>query len=126
MHRRMGEDGPGTVTTGSNAALERYASRLRRERIWYGSAIAVLVVAVSVITAVVWLNGEISHTTLHTIAKAPADVSLGTPSPTQRKLWSSNDSAAVGTPTYGGTVVTFDKHTVRGRDARSGAQTWYY
>jgi len=122
----MGEDGPVTVSTESTAALDRYSARLRRERIWYSAAIAALVVAASVITTVVWLHGEISHTTLHTIGKAPADVPAGTPSSTQRKLWSSTDSTAMGTPVFGGTVVTFDKHTVRGRDARTGAQTWYY
>ena len=122
----MGEDGSVTVGTGSAPALERYAVRLRRERLWYAAAIAVLVVAASVVTAVVWLSGEISHTTLHTVAKAPPDVPTGTFSATQHKVWSSTDTAAAGTPNSGGTVVTFDTHTVRGRDALTGAQTWYY
>lgn len=119
----MGKDG---AVTASQAALDRYAGRLRRDRIRYTIGVSVLVVAASVIAAVVWLNGEIAHTTLHTVAKAPADVPLATPAAVQRKLWSTTDYAALGTPYSGGSVVTYDKRTVRGRDGRTGAQTWSY
>jgi hypothetical protein len=127
----MGEDGRVTVDTAagksaSEAALERYAVRLRRERIRYAAVIAVVVVIASVIATVVWLSGEISHTTLHTVAKAPADITLAPAAPTQQKAWSSTDQAAAGTPYAGGSVVTFDAHTVRGRNGITGAQTWSY
>ena len=108
------------------AALERYAVQLRRERLRYWLAVGVIVVAASVFAAEVWLHGEISHVTLHTVAKPPADIQLGTPTTVQAKLWSTTDSPASGTPYSGGSVVTYDQHTVRGRDARTGVQTWSY
>ena len=110
----------------SEAALERYRARLRRERIRYTAVVALVVVVASVIATVVWLSGEISHTTLRTVSKAPADVALAPASSTQQRLWSTTDHAATGAPYSGGTVVTFDAHTVRGRDGRTGAQTWSY
>ena len=112
--------------TATQAALERYSVRLRRDRIRYAIGIAVLVVAASVITSVVWLNGEISHTTLHTVATPPADIEVTAPLASQHKLWSTTDHAALGTPFSSGSVVTYDTHTVRGRDGRTGKQTWYY
>jgi hypothetical protein len=119
----MGEDVPVTV---SQAALDRYAVRLRRERLRYWIALAVVVAAASVFAAEVWSHGEISHTTLRTVAKAPASVAPGTPTSVQHELWSTTDTAAMGTPYSGGSVVTYDTHTVRGRDARTGKQTWSY
>jgi hypothetical protein len=119
----MGKDGSVSV---SQAALERYSARNRRARIRYYSALAVVLVALSIVASVIWLSGEISHTTLHTIGKAPAAVPSATPSSTPTKTWSSTDAPALGTPVEGGTVVTHDVHTVRGRNARTGVQTWYY
>jgi hypothetical protein len=118
-------DTQSTQSAQSAAALERYAVRLRRARIWYAAGLAVLIVAASAITAVVWLHGEISHTTLHTSA-APADVPLATPSAAPVKAWSTTDTAAIGAPYSGGTVITHDEHTVRGRNGLTGAQTWSY
>jgi hypothetical protein len=48
------------------------------------------------------------------------------PAPKQTRSWSTTDATAIGTPYYGGTVITYDEHTVRGRNARTGAQTWSY
>ncbi|MCW2494560.1 PQQ-binding-like beta-propeller repeat protein [Jatrophihabitans sp.] len=110
----------------SQAALERYSARNRKARIRYYAVLAVVLVALAVVASVIWLSGEISHTTLHTIGKAPAAVPAATSSSTPTRVWSSNDTPALGTPVDGGTVVTHDAHTVRGRDARTGTQTWYY
>ena len=109
----------------SAVALERYAAMIRRARLRYFTVIAAVVVAASVVTTVVWLSGEISHTTLRTSA-APADIPLGTPSATLTKAWSTTDAPAIGTPYWNGTVITADTHTVRGRNGRTGAQTWSY
>ena len=125
----MGKDERVTVGTGnasSERALERYSARLRRERLWYTVAVSIVVVAASIITTFVWLSGEISHTTLHTIAKPPADVPLVTTSATQHQLWTTTDHPAMGVPYSGGSVVTYDDHTVRGRNGRTGTQTWSY
>jgi hypothetical protein len=119
----MGEDGAVSV---SEAALERYTTRMRRARIRYAAVLAVIVVAVSTVTAVVWLSGEISHTTLHTISTPPPALASGPTSAMPSKLWSTTDTPALGQPYYGGTVITHDVHEVRGRNARTGAETWYY
>jgi hypothetical protein len=116
---------PSQPSEQSAQALERYAAKIRRARLRYFAAIAVVVVAASVLATVIWLSGEISHTTLRTSAM-PHNVPLGTTSKVLTKAWSSTDTAAIGTPYDNGTVVTHDRHTVRGRDGRTGAQTWSY
>ena len=108
------------------AALERYRRRMRPWRIGYAAGIAAVVVALVVVVVVAWNHGEISHVTLKTVPSAPASVALRPPSTAQQLAWRSADTTAIGTPYWQGTIVTHDVHTVRGRDARTGAQTWSY
>jgi outer membrane protein assembly factor BamB len=42
------------------------------------------------------------------------------------QAWTSTDATAIGSPLVEGTVVTYDAHTMRGRDALTGEQTWSY
>ena len=107
-------------------ALDTYNARIRRSRIVYAAALTVIVVAALVIVKVAYARGEISHVTLHTIANPPPSVVLQTPGPSVQPLWKTTDRSALGQPFWGGTVVTVDAHTVRGRNADTGNVTWSY
>lgn len=110
----------------SAAALDRYRARMRRPRLVYAASLVVLVVLAVVGVAVAWANGEAAHVTVHTVRVAPDDLPDAAPSATLRQSWRTTDRAALGVPRHDGTVVTFDRHTVRGRNARTGAPTWSY
>jgi hypothetical protein len=117
---------PPPVNARSDAALARHAQRMRPLRLTYTIVLAVLVAALIAIVVVVYERGEISHVTLHTVANPPSSVALQSPSNQLTSAWTSSDHTAIGTPNYNGTVVTYDTHTVRGRDGRTGKQTWSY
>lgn len=110
----------------SDAALDRYHRRLRPWRIAYAVGILVGALVLVVIVKIAYSVGEISYVTLHTIAKPPPGVALQPASVTQTQAWSTSDATALGTPYAGGTIITYDKHSVRGRDARTGKITWSY
>jgi outer membrane protein assembly factor BamB len=117
---------PDGVNARSDAALASHAQRMRRLRRMYAAALAVLTAAAIAIFVVEYTRGEISHTSLHPVASPPPSVALKPPSGQLTKAWSSADVTAIGTPYYNGTVVTHDAHTVRGRDALTGQETWSY
>ena len=110
----------------SAAALERYQARMRRPRLVYAVAIAVVFVVLLAFGVVVYSRGEAAHTTLHTAAHPPASVGSAAPNAAQQQRWRTSDRLALGAPLAGGTVITYSQHTVRGRDARTGQQTWRY
>ncbi|MGI8679490.1 MAG: PQQ-binding-like beta-propeller repeat protein [Jatrophihabitans sp.] len=105
--------------------LAGYTHRLRRQRIVYFSVVTAIVVVLGVIVGVAWSRGEVAKTTLAT-AVAPPALPLGVPGPSPALRWKTGDHLAIGTPQWGGTVVGYSTHTVRGRNARTGAQTWSY
>lgn len=110
----------------SEAALGRYAQRVRRQRLIYFPVVFGLLLALVVTFSVAYLHGEAHNTRSITVAKAPGALAVRAPSPDQRELWHTSDRAAIGTPNYAGTVVVWAGHTVRGIDARTGKQTWSY
>jgi hypothetical protein len=112
--------------TTSDAAIARYRAGMRRARIVYVAVLALVVVVVGVVVAVAWSRGEVAHTTLHTVSSAPPSVAVEPASPTLHRSWTSTDRVAIGTPQWGGTVVTYSAHTVGGRVATTGARTWSY
>lgn len=116
----------GRTPTGSRAALDRYAARMRRARLVYGAVIGVVVVALGIGVGVAWSRGEISHVSLHTFSPAPSSLGVEAPSATLQAAWRTSDRIAIGTPQSGGTVITYSDHTVGGRDARTGRRTWSY
>ncbi len=134
----MTDDAPSTESTPVGGAVDdpapptgdwvlaAYAARMRRARHRYFATLAVVVAAVFAVVSIAWSRGEIANTTLTTVPSAPPSVTLRAPSTTLRSAWTSTDRTAMGTPYWGGTVVTFDQHTVRGRNAVTGAQTWSY
>ena len=110
----------------SQAALARYARRVRRQRLIYYPIVGGVLLALVITFVVAYLHGEAHNTRSITVAKAPASLTVQTPTPDQHELWHTSDHAAIGTPNYAGTVVVYGAHTVRGIDARTGEQTWSY
>ncbi|WP_375487774.1 PQQ-binding-like beta-propeller repeat protein [uncultured Jatrophihabitans sp.] len=127
---RVGTDAKDTPAAGSStesaAALGRYRTGLRKQRLVYFSVVGAIVVALVVTVAVAWSRGEVANTTLHTVGKAPSNLAIATPTAGAQRAWSTPDRAALGNPRDGGTVVVWGRHTVRGVDARTGRQTWSY
>lgn len=116
----------GVVARASDLALERYRAQLRRPRLVYAAAITVSFAVIAVAVGLAYTHGEISHVTLKTAAHPAAPVRPQVTTPAPQSRWSTTDAAAVGLPFDGGTVITYDVHTVRGRDAETGAVTWSY
>jgi hypothetical protein len=110
----------------SPEAVARYRRAMRRKRSIYLGVVAAVVAAVSVVVALAWSRGEIAHTTLRTTAAAPPSVALGRPATSLTRAWHSPDRTAIGTPYWGGTIVTHSADSVRGRDASTGTITWSY
>jgi hypothetical protein len=110
----------------SDAALARYRRSLRFGRAVYYLIVGVIVAALAVTVAVAWSGGEAAHESLHTHAPAPPSLAVRTPSPTVQVAWRTSDRIALGVPQWGGTVVTYSGHTLRGRAGRTGASTWTY
>ncbi|MDT4943002.1 MAG: hypothetical protein QOJ34_3091 [Pseudonocardiales bacterium] len=117
---------PAPPPSRSDAVLARYRADMRRSRIIYAAIVAVIVAGLGTWVGVAWSRGEISHASLHTFAPPPPSIGVAAPTPTQQVAWRTPDRIALGEPQYGGTVITYSVHTVGGRDARTGARTWYY
>jgi hypothetical protein len=115
-----------TSPSESDAALERYRHRLRGQRLLYYGVVGVVLIVIGVLVGVAWVNGEVANTTLHTVSHAPLPLEVQSASLQQKQAWHTTDRIAIGTPRWRGTVITYSAHTVRGRDARTGKQTWYY
>jgi hypothetical protein len=106
--------------------LARYKARMARQRRWYAASVVVLIVLVGVAVHVVISRGEISHAHLHSAAVAAPSPSSSTPSDNLSLAWRSTDRTAIGQPAFGGTVITYDAHTVTGRNWRTGTAVWTY
>lgn len=119
---------PTGPTAGSRAAaaLAAHRQRVRRARRIYGAVVATVVAVALVGVVVAWNKGEISHASLHTVERAPAAIPLAQPAANPAPAWHVSDRLAIGSPQYGGTVITWSAHTVGGRDARTGKPTWSY
>ena len=99
---------------------------MRRSRTVYYAIVAVIVAAVGTWVGVAWSRGEVSHASLHTVGRVPPSLGIAEPSANPQQAWASTDRIALGNPQWRGTIVTYDQHTVGGRDARTGARTWSY
>jgi hypothetical protein len=115
-----------TASERSQLALDRYNAAMRRPRILYAAVITIIVAVVAVSVRIAWTHGEVAHTTLKTAAAPAPSVALQSPSAMLQAKWHSDDHTAIGTPYWGGTVVTYSVDSVRGRDAMTGAIMWSY
>jgi outer membrane protein assembly factor BamB len=107
-------------------ALADYLARMRRQRKIYLAALAMLAVLIVVVVQVVMRTGEISHATLLPAKSAVASPTADTPSTTLTRAWSTTDAMASGVPFSGGTVITYNQHTVTGRNYATGEAVWTY
>ncbi|MBE7189475.1 PQQ-binding-like beta-propeller repeat protein [Jatrophihabitans endophyticus] len=110
----------------SAAALGRYRHRMRRRRAIYYPVVGAIVLALVIAFTVAYLHGEVHNVRLVTVSDPPASLAVQTPSADQQQVWHTSDRAALGDPSYGGTVVVWGGRTVRGVNARTGRQTWSY
>jgi hypothetical protein len=108
------------------AGRAAYAAYLRGPRILYVAILGVILIALGVTVAVAYQHGEAANTTLRTVSAPPPAINVEQPAGTVAKAWGTTDATAVGTPYWKGTVVTYDDHTVRGRNGSTGKQTWSY
>jgi hypothetical protein len=121
-------DPPPDRSTAADAAdaLAGYLSRMRRQRRIYVVVLAVLIVITVTVVEVVMRTGEIANATLHQAKSAAPTPPNVASSGTLTQAWHSTDATAVGAPADAGTVVTYDKHTVSGRNYATGVATWTY
>lgn len=110
----------------SDRALTRHRAWLRRAWFVYSAAFVVILVVVGAGVRLAYSHGDLGHVTVITASHPPVSVSPQATHRSLARLWGTADTTAVGVPFVGGTVVTHDAHTVRGRDAESGAVTWSY
>lgn len=99
---------------------------VRREWIVYGAVVGALLVVVGVVFGVIVSSGEAAHAHLSTARTAlPTVPSSALPAATTAG-WATTDSLAIGQPVSGGTVITYDRHSVTGRNVLTGAAVWTY
>ena len=110
----------------AESAMAQYRVRMRRARGIYYGVLAALAVLVLAVVGIAWSHGEITHTHLKTTANPAPSITPAVPASAVALTWHSTDHTAAGTPWWGGTVVTYDAHSVRGRNAATGAVTWSY
>jgi hypothetical protein len=110
----------------AGAVLRSYRRRLRPWRLAYAAGGVLLLAAAFIVVRVAYSAGELSHTTLRPAHGPAPSVAPSTPSGPLRLAWRTGDTAALGIPFDGGTVVTADRHSVRGRDGITGAVRWSY
>jgi hypothetical protein len=119
-------EAPEPPRTTQQQALDRYNGRLHTWRFVYAALVAAIVIALGVTVRVAWTHGETGHTTLHAIANPPPTVALRSPGTAPLQAWRNSEHTAIGTPFWGGTIVTYSAHAVHGRNALTGAITWSY
>jgi hypothetical protein len=110
----------------ADPALAQYRAQMRRARAVYCLVLTAIAVVVLALVGIAWSRGEITHTHLHTAATPAPNVTPAVPADAVSLAWRTSDHTATGTPWWGGTVVTYDRHSVRGRNGATGAVTWSY
>ena len=106
--------------------LAAYRRRMRPRRIGYAIAVVVALAVSLLVVKIAYSHGEISHATLHTAASPAPSVQPQQPAASLARAWQTADRPAIGMPAWGGTVVTYSKRSVTGRDGRTGAVAWEY
>jgi hypothetical protein len=115
---------PGELNT-THPALQVYRIRNRRAMRVYAAAIALVVLLTFAAVRLAYARGEINKVDK---ASGPAATPLPIALPASKLSlkWHSDDHPAGGNPYSDGVVVTFDQHSVNGRDALTGAVRWHY
>ncbi len=107
------------------AALLAYQARNARAMRIYAAALATLLIVTALAVRAAYAHGELVHVSARTAAPPPP-IATGSAADSLQLRWHTDDHPAGGTPVQDGVVVTYDSHSVHGRDARTGAVRWYY
>jgi len=106
-------------------ALVEFRSRTRKAMRSYAAVLVGLVVIGFVAVRLAYAHGELSKVSF-TTAPAPAGIAPQATGASLSQVWHSSDRPAGGTPYADGIVVSYNPHTVTGRDAQTGAARWHY
>jgi hypothetical protein len=106
-------------------ALAAYRQRNRRAMRIYAAVLVAVVVLAVIAVRLAYAHGELVHVAGHS-APAPVPIPAAATADSVELRWRSSDHPAGGNPESAGVVVTYDSHSVHGRDARTGAVRWYY
>lgn len=107
-------------------AVAAYRRRMRPWRAAYAIGVVALIAAALIVVRIAYSHGEISHASLRTAASPAASLTPGQPAPQLAQAWRTGDRAAIGAPTWGGTVVTYSARSVTGRAGDTGDVRWQY
>lgn len=105
--------------------LQAYQQRNRRQLAIYGAGLVLLVVLGFGLVRLAYARGEINKVDKASASAATA-VPSAPPASTLNLKWRSDDRPAGGTAYEDGIVVTYDQHSVNGREALTGALRWHY
>ncbi|MDT0260536.1 outer membrane protein assembly factor BamB family protein [Jatrophihabitans lederbergiae] len=106
-------------------ALLAYQQHNRRAMRLYAAVLAVVVLLVFGGVRLAYAHGELDKVS-RVSAAAPAPIPVGSTGSALAQRWHSSDRPAGGNPYAAGIVVSYDSHTVNGRDAITGAVRWHY
>ena len=109
----------------AHPALLAYQAHNARAMRRYAAVLAVLVLAAALAVRAAYAHGELRHVSGHTAAPPPP-IPTGSTADQLALAWRSAGRPAGGTPVQDGVVVTYDSHSVRGLDARTGTLRWHY
>lgn len=104
------------------------AGRARTRRLWarYLVVLGVGVLVLGGVVGWVWWHSEIRAVALEPASQPARSLAPAPLAATLRPAWHSDDHTAQGQPVHLDVVVTWSRHTVTGRDARTGAARWTY
>jgi hypothetical protein len=106
-------------------ALQAYRIHNRRSMRIYAAVIAAVVLAGFAAVKLAYARGELNHVDKAS-APAPTPLPTAVPASSVSLKWRTDDRPAGGNPYSDGVVVSYDQHTVNGRDAVTGAVRWHY
>jgi len=106
-------------------ALLEFRARTRRSRRIYAASLVVLIALVVALVRLAYAHGDLNNVSRKTGAP-PEVLATAKLKTTLNQVWRTDDRPAAGNPYSDGIVVTYDEHTVNGRDAKSGLVRWYY
>ncbi len=120
-----GHDSVTPVAAPAPAALLAYQARTARATRIYAAVLVLIALAVALAVRTAYARGELTHVSSRS-APAPAPIPTGATAGALALTWRSGDRPAAGTPVQDGVVVSYDSHSVRGLDARTGELRWHY
>jgi predicted nucleic acid-binding Zn ribbon protein len=107
-------------------ALTNYQRRTRRAMLIYGAVLISVLGVIWLLIRLAYAHGEITKVSRAAAATPARPVPTAAPALRLSTSWQSGDRGAAGSPYSDGVVVTYNSHTVNGRDARTGQVAWHY